>query len=102
MDHIPIRLHPLPQEDANGHKHAHDRDGEADVGDGVQVGVVLRHGVLVDVEDEGKVGEVGAGALGVGGVVAHLQMDGKGMSSVKTLHTQNHTKTYSHKTPFSD
>ena len=74
MDHIPVRLHPLPQEDANGHKHAHDGDGEADVGDGVQVGVVLRHGVLVDVEDKGKVGEVGAGALGVSGVVAHLQI----------------------------
>ena len=70
------------------------------------MGVVLGHGVLVDVEDEGKVGEVGAGALGVGGVVAHLQMDGIGMSSVKTLHTQKkykitpkHTVT---NTPFSD
>ena len=27
----------------------------------------------VDIEDKGKVGEVGAGALGVSGVVAHLQ-----------------------------
>ena len=75
VDHIPVRLHLLPQEDADDHEHAHDGDGEADIGDVVQVGVVLRHGVLVDVEDEGKVGEVGAGALGVGGVVAHLNVD---------------------------
>ena len=75
MDHIPVRFHPLPQEDANGHEHAHDGDGETDIGYGVQMGVVLRHGVLVDVEDEGKVGEVGAGALGVGCIVAHLCMN---------------------------
>ena len=30
--------------------------------------------MLVDVEDEGKVGEVGAGALGVSGIVADLRM----------------------------
>ena len=75
MDHISVRLHPLPQEDADCHEHAHDGDGEADIGDGVQVGVILCHGVLVNIEDEGKVGEVGARALGVGGVVAHLNVD---------------------------
>ena len=38
VDHIPVRLHLLPQEDADDHEHAHDGDGEADIGDGVGLG----------------------------------------------------------------
>ena len=37
--------------------------------------VQLTHKLLMDIEDEGKVGEVGAGALGVGRIVAHLCMN---------------------------
>ena len=35
---IHVRLHLLPQEDADDHEHAHDGDGEADIGDGVGLG----------------------------------------------------------------
>ena len=39
-DHVDhIQLHLLPQEDADGHEHAHDGDGEADIGDGVKLGL---------------------------------------------------------------
>ena len=72
VDHVPVRLQLLPQEDANGDEQAHDGDGEADVGDGVKVGLgALPRGMLA-VENEGKVGQVGAGALCVSDVVTHL------------------------------
>ena len=61
VDHIPVRLHLLPQEDADDHEHAHDGDGEADIGDGVKVGLAFllprmdwsRTGLLIELlEDE--------------------------------------------------
>ena len=71
MDDIPLRLDLLADEYGDGEEHADDGDGEADIGDEVEVRVVHGHGVLVDVEDEGEVGEVAAGAHGVAAVVTH-------------------------------
>ena len=71
MDDIPLRLDLLAEEYGDGQEHRDDRDGEADLGDEVEVRVVHRHRVLVDVEDEGEVGEVAAGAHCVAAVVTH-------------------------------
>ena len=71
MDDIPLRLDLLTDEYGDGEEHTDNGDGEADIGDEVEVRVVHRHGVLVDVEDEGEVGEVAAGAHGVAAVVTH-------------------------------
>ena len=59
-------------EEEDGEDHADDGYGEAKVGNVGETNAVdtaLTDEVLVDVEDEGEVGEVVAGALGVGGVV---------------------------------
>jgi hypothetical protein len=71
VDDIPLRLDLLAEEYGDGPEHTDDGDGEADIGDEVEVRVVHCNGVLVDVEDEGKVGEVAAGAHCVAAVVTH-------------------------------
>jgi len=60
------------EEDQDSEEHAEDGDGEADISDCLQVVTVpvqLTNKLLVDIEDEGKIGQVGAGTLGVGTVV---------------------------------